>query len=677
MPRNVEYIIVLRDKFTKNLKNANKAVNNMNKSSRALMGTLTALTPMFGGLGAAVALKEGVKVAMDFEKKMSNVKALTGENTNTMAILRKQAEQLGKTTAFSAKQASEGMSFLAMAGFDTKQIMSALPGVLDLAAAGSIDLGKAADIASNVLTQFGIKAENLGRVNDVLAKSASSANVNIDMIAEALKFTGTTSKIVGQSLEETTAAIGLLGNAGLQGSIGGTSLNFALLEMARSSSPAAKKLKKLGVNVRDTQGKFVGITNVIKQFEEKNISAEKALDIFGARGGRAFGALLQAGSKQLMDFTSNLEGARGTAKTMAEIKLDNLAGDITMLKSAAQGFAITLQSEFNDSFRDAVKSVTKLIRSLENNADTIRNLLKIATRALKFWIMYKTTMFALSKAVKVAAIANNIFRFAIIASNRGLKSAIRLTKIFNATMKANVIGLVVTALGFLIAKLVSLRRKTDDATLSNRKLNKSLERTRQLAADIAAVSLKFENLNFLTKEQKEELLRLTEAQLSSAKELQTDALIAIQTSKEYAKLIQLKKELAKAKTPIIAGATTAAIAKQERIVAAFVKSNFGLSGNEITKQIQLLENRIKKLKAAGAGRATLGVDAKLTKKAEALETQITSRSPKVINININKLIETQEISTKTITEGAPQIKRLITETILEALNDTQLSYRAS
>ena len=161
MPRNVEYIIQLRDKFTKNLKGANRAVDSMNKSTRALTSSLRALTPAIGAVGIGLVFREGIKVAIDFEKQMSNVKALTGATGDEFNGLKKQAEDLGKSTAFSAKEAAEGMGFLAMAGFNTEKIMKSMPGVLDLAAAGSLDLGKAADIASNVLTQFGISADGL------------------------------------------------------------------------------------------------------------------------------------------------------------------------------------------------------------------------------------------------------------------------------------------------------------------------------------------------------------------------------------------------------------------------------------------------------------------------------------------------------------------------------------
>jgi len=618
--KNVEYTITLKDKFTKPIKGASKSVDKMGKSMGNLTSIMKKFAPLAASIGGAAIFTKAIKTGIVFEKEMSNVKALTNATYEEFKRMQSQAEELGVKTQFSAKQAAEGMSFLAMAGFSTENIMKSLPGVLDLAAAGSIDLGRAADIASNVLTQFGIKAENLGRVNDIIAKTATSSNTSIEQMAEALKFTGTTSKVVGQSLEETSAAIGLLGNAGLQGSIGGTSLNFAILEMARSSSPTAKKLKDLGVQVRDTGGKFVGITNVLKQFEDRNISAEKALDIFGARGGRAFGALLQAGSSQLSDFTASLKASEGAAKRMAEIKLDNLAGDLTKLKSATQGFAITMSKKASPALRKMAKGVTKLFQSLDKIAKV-----KASEEIRKERFEYNSLINVLQKANT------------------------------NEATRSRVIDTLNTKYSTYLGKLVT-------------------EKTTQA------------ELNELRKKGNEEFIK--NIRIQARREL---------IAEEEAKTAKVLQKIIKEEIKLGALNERLKTARKGQAVGAFGGVQAG--GYESTaKAIDMVEARIAKLSAKaekgsesvrklldggigdaiGGTSASLNLKTTLDKKGQDLqkETKITSRSPKVINISINKLIETQEITTETLTEGKPAIKRMITETILEALNDTQLAYKA-
>ncbi|KKM73938.1 hypothetical protein LCGC14_1405330, partial [marine sediment metagenome] len=189
----------------------------MRSVGRGLSLSLTAPLALIGG---AI-----IKVAGQFEASMKKVEALTGETGDSLDKMREQAKQLGITTQFSASEAADGMGFLAQAGFDAEQILAAMPGVLELAAAGELDLARAADIASNVLTQFGIDALDIGRVNDILAATASSANTNIEQLAEATKFVGTTAAQSNIPLETIAGAIGVMANAGLQGGIAGTSLN--------------------------------------------------------------------------------------------------------------------------------------------------------------------------------------------------------------------------------------------------------------------------------------------------------------------------------------------------------------------------------------------------------------------------------------------------------------------
>ena len=232
----------------------------------AMTSTGTTLTkgvtmPLLGVATAAV------KVSTDFEAQMSRVKAISGATGEDFTKLREQAKQLGATTSFSAKEAAEGMENLASAGFDTNQIMAAMPGLLDLAASDSLDLGTAADIAASTLNGFGLEASQAAHVADVLAKAAADTNAGITDTGEAMKYIAPVAATMGQSLEEVTAAIGLMSNAGIKGGQAGTTLRTALTRLANPSEKAAELMEDLGFSAYYGQGKMLSLKDIIGKLQ--------------------------------------------------------------------------------------------------------------------------------------------------------------------------------------------------------------------------------------------------------------------------------------------------------------------------------------------------------------------------------------------------------------------------
>ena len=174
---------------------------------------------------------------------------------------------MGATTVFSASQAAEAMSYFALAGFDTQQIMDALGPTLNLAAAGQIEIAEAADIAAKIMSGMGISADNLGNAIDVMAKAMTTANTDLTMLGDAFKFVGPMAKTAGVSLEEITAAIQLLSNAGIQGEMAGTTLRGMLLSLTSPSSEAKRELDRLGVSIIDSAGNVRGLAAIIGDLE--------------------------------------------------------------------------------------------------------------------------------------------------------------------------------------------------------------------------------------------------------------------------------------------------------------------------------------------------------------------------------------------------------------------------
>jgi TP901 family phage tail tape measure protein len=299
-----------------------------------------------------------IKTAGDFEAAMNRVRGITQATGVEFQQLENLAKDLGATTQFSASQAADAMGFLAMAGFDTNQIMEALPGTLELAAAGSLDLARAADIASNVLSGYGMEAEEVGRVNDVLALASISANTNVEQLGNAFKFVAPVASAMGVSIEESAAAIGIMSDAGIQGEMAGTALRNILAELAKESDT-------LGVSVYDTNGVMLPLADILAQLESRGFTTAESMGEFGMRAGPALQALLSRGSGALRDLTTNLEGAGGTAARLAATNMEGFNGAVLNLRSAVEGLQIAIaQSGLLDFFQSLVERLTGVIRQL-------------------------------------------------------------------------------------------------------------------------------------------------------------------------------------------------------------------------------------------------------------------------------------------------------------------------
>ena len=286
---------------------------------------------------APIALLSGVilKVAGDFAAGMNRVSALTQATGEEMENLKQLALDLGASTVFSAGEAADAMGFLAQAGFSTTEIFQALPGVMELAAAGQMDLARAADIASNVLTGYGMSATEVGRVNDVLAKTAISANTNVEQLGEAFSFVAPVAAGLGVSFEESAAAIALLSDAGIQASTAGTGLRRILTTLATQSD-------ELGITIKDSAGNMLPFADILDQLEAKAFTTEEALTIFGQRGGPALVALLAQGGSAIRAFSGDLENAEGTAASIAEQFTQGFNGALEGLGGSFETLAIRI-----------------------------------------------------------------------------------------------------------------------------------------------------------------------------------------------------------------------------------------------------------------------------------------------------------------------------------------------
>lgn len=328
---------------------------------------------------------------LEFDTSMSKVQALTrlDAGSEEMAALREQARQLGASTQFTAGQAADAQGFLAMAGFDPKSIQAAMPGMLDLAKAGDTDLAQTADIASNILTGFNLQASETGRLGDVLVGAFTRSNTNLQMLGETMKYAAPVAASVGQDIETVAAMAGKLGDAGIQGSMGGTALRAILNRLSAPPKAAAKALDKLGVSAVDAQGNLRDMPTVLQEIYEKTKNmgdAERAGLLKHIAGEEAVAGMQvlvkQAGSGALQEFVSTLKQTEGEASATAKTMADNLRGDLSAMGSAWEDLGIQLQEQQNGPMREITQTLTGIIGGVKSwvaeNPKLAANLVKTA-----------------------------------------------------------------------------------------------------------------------------------------------------------------------------------------------------------------------------------------------------------------------------------------------------------
>ncbi|HPE48696.1 MAG TPA: phage tail tape measure protein, partial [Hyphomonas sp.] len=289
-------------------------------AQKRISGVGTSLIAMAAAAGLGIG--QSVSILKDFGQAMSTVQAVTGATEAQMVALTAQARLLGATTRFSATQAAEGMIFLARAGFSADQALGAIEGTLQLAQAGALDLGRAADIASNVLSGFNLPVSETARVVDVLAKAANSANTDVNQLGEAMKFAAPTAVALGLGLEETTAIIGKLSDAGIQGGLAGRGFQSLATQFENQRDKIEALIGPYDLAVD-------GISNVIKRLNEAGITTKQVIEIFRAENLDVFTILKNAAydsAKGIDALNNKLLNARGTAAQVAKTMDDNLNG---------------------------------------------------------------------------------------------------------------------------------------------------------------------------------------------------------------------------------------------------------------------------------------------------------------------------------------------------------------
>lgn len=345
------------------------------EAEKATSGGLTSFGVALGNLAANIIsdcinkLKElataTVEAGMTFESSMSKVEAVSGATADEMEKLRDKAREMGETTQFTAGEAGDALNYMAMAGWKTEDMLNGIDGVMNLAAASGADLATTSDIVTDALTAFGEGAGEAGRLADIMAAASSNANTNVEMMGESFKYAAPVAGALGASMEDTATAIGLMANAGIKASSAGTALRSGFSNLVKPSKQAATYMEKynielqknadgsvdLGATMEDLRAKMNGIS------ESEQAAAASA--IFGKSAMSGWLAIINASDEDFNKLTNAINNSEGAAAQMSATMLDNLQGDITLMKSAFEGFELTLYDSFQAPLREGVQTITK------------------------------------------------------------------------------------------------------------------------------------------------------------------------------------------------------------------------------------------------------------------------------------------------------------------------------
>jgi TP901 family phage tail tape measure protein len=309
------------------------------------------------GLGVGLAIRKIVTVFGGFQREMNLVRVLTSATAEEFENLTEQAKTLGITTQFSAQQAAEGMSFLAKAGLDANEVMSALPDTLTLAAASSITLAESADIVTGILAGLEIPMSELKFSTDVLVQAFTSAKTDVRELGQAFKFVGPIAVAAGLTFIETTAALQVLAQGGIAASMAGTTLRRAIGSLLNPSKEAQKILDSIGASVKTADGQLRPLAEILDQLGPIANDAGAILKVFGQRAGSGMAVLLRKGSASLLKFSDDLENSAGRAAEVAAARMQGLTGVIIKMRSAIAGAVIEIGDQLAPTLINAAEAI--------------------------------------------------------------------------------------------------------------------------------------------------------------------------------------------------------------------------------------------------------------------------------------------------------------------------------
>ena len=334
-------------------KGVNETKNELGLLQKSLGGTKKVASTVAKGLTAASAaivagFGAAVKVGSDFEAQMSTVSAISGASAEDMEQLGEKAKEMGIKTKFSATEAGQAMEYMAMAGWKTEEMLNGIEGIMNLAAASGEELAATSDIVTDAMTAFGMSADQSARFADVLAAASSNSNTNVGMMGETFKYVAPIAGAMKFSIEDTAVAIGLMANAGIKGSQAGTALRQTLSRLATPTKQSQIAIDELKLSVTNTDGSFKSFGTILEELRNKfgkltdQQKATYATMLGGQEAMSGLLAIINASDADFNKLTVAINSSAGSAERMANLRLDNLQGQITLLKSSLEGLGVAV-----------------------------------------------------------------------------------------------------------------------------------------------------------------------------------------------------------------------------------------------------------------------------------------------------------------------------------------------
>ena len=434
-----------------------KGVSSLTVAAGTAIGNIAA--NMVSQISNAVAQipAQMVSVGSSFEASMSQVAATMGITSAAAEFktLSDAAKEMGESTKFSASQAGEALNYLALAGYDAEKAVSALPTVLNVAAAGGMELADASDMITDAMSALGLETSQMANFADKLAVTAQKSNTSVAQLGSAILTVGGTAKQLAGGVIEMNTALGLLADNGIKGAEGGTALRNIILSLTAPTNTAAKAIDALGLQVYDAQGKMRSLQDIIADFNdilnnmETDAERNQALnDVFNKVDLKSVNALLGTSAERWDELSGYIDNCTGSAEQMAKTMDDNLKGDLTIMQSALEGLGIAAYEKFQSPMRSAVQSVTeeigKLTTSITNGklSDSIDKISagfsKLAGTAISFVgnTLIPTLITGLETIVDHANTLKTILGI-VAAEFIAMKAAAVLTPIVVGIMEAN------------------------------------------------------------------------------------------------------------------------------------------------------------------------------------------------------------------------------------------------
>lgn len=439
-----------------------KSVNLFEDYTKLLTGVASAVTAFSTGVGTS------------FTAQMSTVQSLLGytdysqEQLEIMDRLEEKAKQVGATTKFTATEAGKALEYMAMAGWNDAEMLDGMDGIVNLTIASGEELATTSDIVTDALTAFGLSAKDSSRFADVLSATVTNSNTNVSMLGEAFKYVGPMANALNYSIEDVSLALGLMANAGVKGEQAGNALKTSLARLASPTKQAQEVIDRLGISLMDKDGNTLGFADMLEQLRDKlkGVSAElvnadgslkeyeeieeelqgkneqlqlisDASNLFGKNQVASMLALVNASDTDFQTLKESIDACKGSAEEMAEVRIDNLTGDVTILTSAMEGVGLSIFEYIESPLRELTNTTTSLMDNLNKNIED----------GLNFSAMN----------VNIKEFANKIgnqFKSAMPSINSTIEQSSKLLNITIESTLENALDLVPNAIGYGLPKII-------------------------------------------------------------------------------------------------------------------------------------------------------------------------------------------------------------------------------